>query len=187
MKHGRGSLWVMTSVLAVAATSAGCSSQSARPLDSAVLAAAKVVQPDDARRADRNQADSQLGYALLTPVDAQGSMVIHPLPPKQGAVVVGLPLAGVPLAGASLSLTAAADNACLEHDLVVSVGVRSKAGQIAWTGQAVLGPDHRTQQLKVMFDDQQDTEQLAIGVRMVAAAANNFCAAVAVRDLTISK
>jgi hypothetical protein len=146
-----------------------------------------VVLPDDATRAKRNQADSQLGYALLTTADAQGSMVIHPLPPKQGAVVVALPLSGVPLAGASLSLTAAADNACLEHDLVVSVGVRSKAGQIAWTGQAVLGPDHRAQRLKVMFDDQKDAEQLAIGVRLAAAAANNFCSAVAVRELTISK
>lgn len=173
--------------MAAAAMSAGCTGQTSRPLDPAMLASANVVQPDDATRAKRNQTDSQLGYALLTPADAQGSIVIHPLPPKLGAVVVGLPLSGVPLSGASLSLTAAADNACLEHDLVVSVGVRSKAGQIAWTGQAVLGPDHRMQRLKVMFDDQPNAEQLAIGVRMLTASANNFCAAVAVRDLTLSK
>lgn len=187
MKQMKGGLMAMTAVLAAAAIGAGCSGQTTRALDPALVAAAKVVEPDDATRAKRNQTDSQLGYALLTLADAQGSMVIHPLPPKQGEVLVGLPLSGVPLSGASLSLTAAAENACLEHDLVVSVGVRSKAGQVAWTGQAVLGPDHRTQRLKVMFDDQADAEQLAIGVRMASAAANNFCAAVAVRELTISK
>ena len=182
MKHGERGLWVMTAVLAVAAIGAGCTGQAARPLDSTVLAAATLGQADDGTRAKQLQADSLLGYALLTRADAQGSTAIHPLPPKQGAEVVGLAPSG-----ASRSLTAVADSACLEHDLVMSMGGRSKAGQVAWTGQAVLGPDHSSQRLEVMFDDQQDAEQLAIGVRRVAAAANNFCAAVAVRELTISK
>jgi hypothetical protein len=171
----------------LAAVGTGCTGQTSRPLDQAVLSTAAVIQPDDATRAKRNLADSQLGYALLSPVDAKGALVVHPLPPRQGQVVIGVPLTGMPLTGSSLSLAVGTDNACLENDVVVDVGTRSKGGQLVWSTQALLGPDHRAHRLKVEFNDHQDAEQLAIGVRMAAAATNNFCAAVAVRELTLSK
>jgi hypothetical protein len=107
MKLAAVDLLRMASALASAAMAAACAGQTVNTLDPARLAAATIVKPDEAKRTKRNQSDSHLGYALLSVADRQGSLVVHPLSPKQGGVVVGLPTSRVAETWASVSFTAA--------------------------------------------------------------------------------